>query len=312
MGKKMLRVLCCGALICVVAGVSFAAENQYQKSVLKSKSVDYIKKLNEVYHPAEIYDKKCVKLSTSDNEQISHMMDKLLNNIDKKSSYYKMTKDDIKEIIDNEMKMSPDKRVKSTKVECVRQVASKVGKNKANVNRILELIAGALKKKQQTPSVYHVVGSSGRTLDVYEEKCVITTKASLSSWATGNSSDGEKTIYYVDCIGVQFKRCGTGLTIGYLQLETASGLMNKKADNFWNENSFTFNKEEQNEQVAEIADYIKEKIDEIKRQKSAPQATTVVQQASAADELKKFKELLDMGVITQEEFDAKKKQLLGL
>ena len=33
---------------------------------------------------------------------------------------------------------------------------------------------------------------------------------------------------------------------------------------------------------------------------------------SAADELKKFKELLDMGAITQEEFDAKKKQLLGL
>lgn len=33
---------------------------------------------------------------------------------------------------------------------------------------------------------------------------------------------------------------------------------------------------------------------------------------SAADELKKFKELLDIGVITQEEFDAKKKQLLGL
>lgn len=30
------------------------------------------------------------------------------------------------------------------------------------------------------------------------------------------------------------------------------------------------------------------------------------------DELKKFKELLDMGIITQEEFDAKKKQLLGL
>ena len=41
----------------------------------------------------------------------------------------------------------------------------------------------------------------------------------------------------------------------------------------------------------------------------------VVQQAapqSNADELKKYKELLDMGAITQEEFDAKKKQLLGL
>lgn len=33
---------------------------------------------------------------------------------------------------------------------------------------------------------------------------------------------------------------------------------------------------------------------------------------SLADELKKFKELLDMGAITQEEFDAKKKELLGL
>lgn len=33
---------------------------------------------------------------------------------------------------------------------------------------------------------------------------------------------------------------------------------------------------------------------------------------SPADELKKFKELLDIGVISQDEFDEKKKQLLGL
>lgn len=32
----------------------------------------------------------------------------------------------------------------------------------------------------------------------------------------------------------------------------------------------------------------------------------------AADEIGKFKALLDSGVITQEEFDQKKKQLLGL
>ncbi len=46
-------------------------------------------------------------------------------------------------------------------------------------------------------------------------------------------------------------------------------------------------------------------------------ATTVSQQAPSpekdeTDQLKKFKELLDSGIITQEEFDAKKKQLLGL
>lgn len=33
---------------------------------------------------------------------------------------------------------------------------------------------------------------------------------------------------------------------------------------------------------------------------------------SAADELLKFKQLLDVGAITQDEYDAKKKQLLGL
>ena len=48
---------------------------------------------------------------------------------------------------------------------------------------------------------------------------------------------------------------------------------------------------------------------------AAPYTTPQRPQASAADvveELKKYKELLDMGAITQEEYDAKKKQLLGL
>ena len=55
-------------------------------------------------------------------------------------------------------------------------------------------------------------------------------------------------------------------------------------------------------------------IQDILEKKQASQtATTIIQQStSSAEELKKFKELLDMGIITQEEFDAKKKQLLGL
>lgn len=38
----------------------------------------------------------------------------------------------------------------------------------------------------------------------------------------------------------------------------------------------------------------------------------IIQETSTADELKKYKDLLDSGVITQEEFDEKKKQLLSL
>ena len=46
-------------------------------------------------------------------------------------------------------------------------------------------------------------------------------------------------------------------------------------------------------------------------QSSAP-AISSVSNRSAADELKKYKELLDSGVITQEEFAIKKEQLLKL
>ena len=49
--------------------------------------------------------------------------------------------------------------------------------------------------------------------------------------------------------------------------------------------------------------------------KEKPVETTTIKQEipqSNADELKKYKDLLDCGVITQEEFDTKKKQLLGL
>ncbi len=51
----------------------------------------------------------------------------------------------------------------------------------------------------------------------------------------------------------------------------------------------------------------------VERQNKETKTETVVkQETSNADELKKYKDLLDGGVITQEEFDAKKKQLLGL
>ena len=46
----------------------------------------------------------------------------------------------------------------------------------------------------------------------------------------------------------------------------------------------------------------------MERQTSKPASN----EASSVEDLKKYKELLDTGVISQEEFDAKKKQLLGV
>jgi TM2 domain-containing membrane protein YozV len=47
-------------------------------------------------------------------------------------------------------------------------------------------------------------------------------------------------------------------------------------------------------------------------QKSAPSFTTANEEVSSAELLKQYKEMLDNGTITQEEFDKKKKQILGL
>ena len=46
--------------------------------------------------------------------------------------------------------------------------------------------------------------------------------------------------------------------------------------------------------------------------KSKPEQQAAPDEAAAIDYLKQYKELLDSGAITQEEFDAKKKQILGL
>ena len=53
-------------------------------------------------------------------------------------------------------------------------------------------------------------------------------------------------------------------------------------------------------------------INEQLRDRQTTKTVTVAESKSEAEELKKFKELLDSGIITKEEFDSKKKQLLGL
>lgn len=74
--------------------------------------------------------------------------------------------------------------------------------------------------------------------------------------------------------------------------------------------SITINNIEKNS-VAVMAETIQEQIS-LRSNYSNTNETTVTSNFSAADELLKYKELLDAGVLTQEEFDSKKKQLLNL
>lgn len=168
-------------------------------------------------------------------------------------------------------------------------------------------LAGTNEDNIERP-VFFFDGGVGDKLTVYEDRAIIQHKGVLNFMAMG--IHGDKTIYFADLTAIQYKPGGA--LSGHLQFsvlggnESRGGVLSAASD----ENTITF-VADKNGEAQKIHDYINNKLRELKAAKNAPiiQAAPAV---SAADEIIKFKELLDMGIISQEEFDAKKKQLLGL
>ncbi len=111
--------------------------------------------------------------------------------------------------------------------------------------------------------VYRINGARGRSIDVYPYKCIITTGVTIGSILTHNATDGEKTIYYQDCVGLQVKY--PKLTLGYIQFETAASTQNNITSNFFNENTFTYDPSQIPTHVMSVVvEYIKAQLDKIK------------------------------------------------
>lgn len=185
-------------------------------------------------------------------------------------------------------------------------------KNQESLNKEMNSLSMDERIKMRPEGVkFCMVNNSGKILDVYENKVVFTSTKSTSTLVTGlvfgkPVTQGEKTIYFKDAIGVQYKP--SSIADGYIQIETAAGGVSSTSSQYVGENAIQFSGKDKNAEAETIVGYIREQIEIIK---NAPTGG-VIQQLSPADEMKKFKDLLDNGVITQEEFDAKKKQLLGL
>ena len=161
-------------------------------------------------------------------------------------------------------------------------------------------------------TLFEMTAHTGTSLEVYETYLVLYhmraggVGTSVSNVITGGNTGG-KRINFVDITGIQFKE-PAGMTVGFIQFiypgsnEVQGGVMAAIND----ENSIPVSP--QNLQLAkEIVEFVEAKRAELRTPQSAGTS-----QVAAAEEIKKFKELLEMGIITQEEFDAKKKQLLGL
>lgn len=150
--------------------------------------------------------------------------------------------------------------------------------------------------------IFKDVRGAQKILNVYDDHITLTQIKNFRSILTNNWFQGTKKIFYADMSSIQY-RAPTSLILGYIQFEAIGGA---GGNNFNSENSWTFEKTEA-EIAQEIIDYVQKRITESKNSKN-----TVVAAVSPADELLKFKQLLDAGIITQQEFDEKKKQLLGI
>lgn len=151
---------------------------------------------------------------------------------------------------------------------------------------------------------FYLEGVNGQ-ISVYENRVEISRKGFRAVLTQGLA--GSKTIPMDSIMSVQFKESNFWAP-GFIQFGILGGREARGGFNtaVYDENSVVF-KSDNNDLAKQIKEYIDSVI--MNRHNSNG---TVIQQTSSAEELKKFKELLDSGVISQEEFDTKKKQLLGL
>ena len=141
-------------------------------------------------------------------------------------------------------------------------------------------------------------------LAVFEDKVTITPKGVLGFLNKGIK--GTKEIPFRSIVAVQFKEAGAVFS-GYLQFtipggnESKGGIFAATKD----ENTFMFAHAKNNALAKEIKEYIDEAI----RRSQAPR--TAAPTTNLSDELQKLAQLKDEGVLSEDEFQAVKKKLIG-
>ncbi|MGM0199692.1 DUF4429 domain-containing protein [Enterococcus sp. DIV1314a] len=151
-----------------------------------------------------------------------------------------------------------------------------------------------------------IIKSPGHTvISVTPETITITRKGLLNYLNQGIK--GDKTIPIRNITAVQLKK--PGMTNGYIQFSVLGG----------NESRGGLSAATQDENTVMFANKYWDQIQSLKtfiektqlRMHQSP-ATTQTAGPTDAEQILAFKNLLDQGIITQEEFNAKKAQILGL
>lgn len=168
---------------------------------------------------------------------------------------------------------------------------------------------GNVKIVDNNKTIYRLHGVNGQ-ISVYEDRIVISRKGVIGFLSQGAA--GDKTIPIKSIHTVQYKE-GNAFVNGFIQFGVSGG-REKQGGRFEatkDENSVMFTADN-NYLVMEIKEFIEGKIVGTIKPISQLVTQPIVKSSSVVEELKQFKELLDLGIITQEEFDAKKKKILDL
>ncbi|WHZ05778.1 SHOCT domain-containing protein [Neobacillus sp. YX16] len=119
---------------------------------------------------------------------------------------------------------------------------------------------------------------------------------------------GDTKVFYNQITAIKYKEPSLG-SKGYLQLTTPrTSILGMARTVDQPQNAIKFKKDKLAD-AKEIKDYIEAKI---AQNKNAATAGNESEGKSPVEQVKELKELLDMDILTQEEFDKKKKELLGL
>lgn len=159
--------------------------------------------------------------------------------------------------------------------------------------------------------IMELKGTNG-TITAYDDRAIISRKGFLA-WAT-QGFKGDKVYFYTQLSGIEYRK--PGLINGYIKFITAGtketnakvNLFTSSKESVEDENTvilkaFNPNIPKQSEQLYNL---LIKKINEAK----TPNLSTHETSNSKADELLKFKHLLDMGAITKQEFEQEKRKLL--
>lgn len=121
---------------------------------------------------------------------------------------------------------------------------------------------------------------------------------------------GVKKIYYPQITGIQKRDAGSVLS-GSIEFEVPGMSFSRDwSDGKGQSENMIHYEYYYQDEIDKIYEFVNQKILDIQKSKRNPQPTPS-NETSVLSEIKKAKELLDMGIITQEEFDKIKKDLLN-